>query len=73
MSQATLNTSGNGAGGPCGEYGVNPSGATVWACPNQMNQEQGVQRNDNRTRGEKERESVLGIGLRWAKRGKKKN
>lgn len=34
--QATLDTSGNGAGGPCGEYGVGPSGATVWAgagCP----------------------------------------
>lgn len=41
-------------------------------CPNQMNEEQGVPGNDNRTRGERERESVLGNGLRWAKRAKKK-
>ncbi|UKZ85407.1 uncharacterized protein TrAFT101_001270 [Trichoderma asperellum] len=33
-------------------------------CPNQMNEEQGVPGNDNRTRGERERESVLGNGLR---------
>lgn len=41
-----------------------------WLPPNQMGEEQGVQTNDNRTRGEDERETLLGKGLRWAKRGK---
>lgn len=40
------------------------------AVPNQMSEEQGVQTSDNRTRGENEGESLLGKGLRWAKRGK---